>query len=93
MVISALEHLERVGGGAVDCRSESLEEFVAEIDEASALTAWGASDESTWYKSASGRVSQNWPLRVVDYWTRTRTFPTEKFRVLKPAARTREESP
>lgn len=84
-VMSALEHLNEIGGGAIDCLPESLDQFVAEIDEANALTAWGASNESTWYKSASGRVSQNWPLRVVDYWSRTRALPLDKFRVLQPA--------
>ncbi|WP_406385145.1 flavin-containing monooxygenase [Streptomyces sp. NBC_01618] len=83
-VMSALQTLQETGAGAVDCLPESLEEFVAEIDAASDLTAWGASDESTWYKGASGRVSQNWPLRVVDYWTRTRVFPSEKFRTINP---------
>ncbi|GAA5201779.1 NAD(P)/FAD-dependent oxidoreductase [Arthrobacter gyeryongensis] len=87
LVMSALEHLDKTGAGAVDCTQEALDQFVAEIDEASKLTAWGASNESTWYKSASGRVSQNWPLRVLDYWTATRELPMEKFQVLRPAVR------
>lgn len=92
-VMSALEYLDQNGGGAVDCSVESLEDFVTEIDEASALTAWGASGESTWYKSASGRVSQNWPLRVVDYWTRTRAFPADKFHVLRPRVASSQVAP
>lgn len=87
LVMSALEHLDKTGAGAVDCLQESLDEFVAKIDEASGLTAWGASGESTWYKGASGRVSQNWPLRVLDYWSGTRELPLEKFQVLRPVAR------
>jgi len=27
---------------------------------------------ASWYKSASGRVSQNWPFGLVDYWEATR---------------------
>lgn len=87
LVMSALEHLDKTGAGAVECTTEALDQFVAEIDSASELTAWGASDESTWYKSASGRVSQNWPLRVVDFWSGTREFPLDKFQVLRPAVR------
>jgi 4-hydroxyacetophenone monooxygenase len=25
-----------------------------------------------WYKSASGHVSQNWPLTTIEYWDLTR---------------------
>mgnify|MGYP006201913667 FL=1 len=33
--------------------------------------AWGVPQVSSWYKNASGRVSQNWPFRLIDYWTAT----------------------
>jgi 4-hydroxyacetophenone monooxygenase len=34
--------------------------------------AWGASDVNTWYKNASGRITQNWPFTLLEYWERTR---------------------
>ena len=33
--------------------------------------AWGASDVSSWYKNETGRVAQNWPFTLLDYWQRT----------------------
>ena len=33
----------------------------------------GASSVSSWYKNASGRVAQNWPWSLLEYWQRTRT--------------------
>ena len=27
---------------------------------------------TSWYKNAKGRVTQNWPFPLVDYWDRTR---------------------
>ncbi|MCU1476245.1 MAG: 4-hydroxyacetophenone monooxygenase, partial [Subtercola sp.] len=42
------------------------------VDVASRGMAWGASTVNSWYKNASGRVSQVWPYQLVDYWDLTR---------------------
>jgi 4-hydroxyacetophenone monooxygenase len=34
--------------------------------------AWGAEGVDNWYKSPTGRVSQNWPLATIEYWDLTR---------------------
>jgi 4-hydroxyacetophenone monooxygenase len=34
--------------------------------------AWGASTVNAWYKNAKGRVSQNWPFSLLEYWRLTR---------------------
>ena len=36
-----------------------------------ALMAWGWSDVNSWYKNESGRVTQNWPFTLLEYWQRT----------------------
>ena len=41
------------------------------VDAGNSLMAWGAPQVSSWYKSESGRVSQNWPFALVDYWRAT----------------------
>ena len=33
--------------------------------------AWGWSDVNSWYKNANGRVAQNWPFTLLEYWQRT----------------------
>ena len=34
--------------------------------------AWGVSTVNCWYKSESGRVAQNWPFPLLEFWKRTR---------------------
>ena len=42
------------------------------IDAANRRMVYGASSVNSWYKNASGRVTQNWPLKSVEYWKGTR---------------------
>jgi 4-hydroxyacetophenone monooxygenase len=40
--------------------------------------AWGAASVNTWYKNASGRITQNWPFSLLEFWQWTRKpNPTE----------------
>jgi 4-hydroxyacetophenone monooxygenase len=56
----------------MDVRPDVHDAFNVAVDEANANKAWGASKVSSWYKSASGRVAQNWPFPLLEYWKRTR---------------------
>jgi 4-hydroxyacetophenone monooxygenase len=58
---------------SMDCRPEVHDAYNADIDEANGRMAWGASSVNSWYKNASGRVAQNWPHSLLDYWQRTRS--------------------
>jgi 4-hydroxyacetophenone monooxygenase len=33
--------------------------------------AWGASTVNSWYKNSAGRVTQNWPFSLLEFWERT----------------------
>jgi len=46
--------------------------FNARVDAENSRMAWGQPDVSSWYKNSHGRVSQNWPFALVDYWQATR---------------------
>ncbi len=35
------------------------------------MMAWGWSDVNSWYKNDHGRVAQNWPFTLLEYWQRT----------------------
>ena len=37
--------------------------------------AWGASTVNSWYKNAAGRVAQNWPFSLLEYWQRRTREP------------------
>jgi 4-hydroxyacetophenone monooxygenase len=60
------------GHRTVEARPEVHDEFNAAVDAENCRMAWGVSDVNTWYKNASGRVSQNWPFTLLDYWQRTK---------------------
>jgi 4-hydroxyacetophenone monooxygenase len=41
---------------------------------------------TNWYKNAKGRVTQNWPFPLVDYWDATRAPNPDDF-VFEPRGR------
>lgn len=59
------------GHRSMDCRPDVHDAYNVDIDEANGRMAWGASSVNSWYKNASGRVAQNWPHSLLDYWQRT----------------------
>jgi cation diffusion facilitator CzcD-associated flavoprotein CzcO len=54
----------------LDVRREAQTRYNAELQRALAKTAWAAGC-SSWYKTASGKVTNNWSGFTVDYWRRT----------------------
>ena len=70
-IVGCLRLLAEADADTLEVRREVHDAFNVEVDKANALMAWGAPQVSSWYKNATGRVSQNWPFPLVDYWTRT----------------------
>ena len=64
--------LRRPGSRAIDVRPEVHDAYNGRIDEGNRNMAWGASTVNTWYKNAKGRITQNWPFTLLDYWRETR---------------------
>jgi 4-hydroxyacetophenone monooxygenase len=71
-ILTSIGHLLASGQTTMECRPEALEQFVADVDEANGRIVWGAPDAQNWYKNGRGRVSQNWPHSLLEYWRRTR---------------------
>jgi 4-hydroxyacetophenone monooxygenase len=71
MVESIRMALEQ-GKRSVEVRADVHDAYNEMIDEANSQMAWGASNVNAWYKNAKGRVSQNWPFSLLEYWQRTR---------------------
>lgn len=42
------------------------------IDEGNSQMAWGVPGVDSWYKNDKGRVTQNWPGTLLEYWTLTK---------------------
>ena len=71
-ILGCMATLLRNGHATMEPKQEVHEAFNRRVDEGNKAMAWGAPHVSSWYKSASGRVSQNWPFALVDYWEMTR---------------------
>lgn len=57
---------------SLECRPDVHDSYNEMIDEANRSMAWGASTVNTWYKNEKGRITQNWPFSLLEYWQRTR---------------------
>ena len=78
-ILQSVKYLLENGYDAMDCKEDAFEKYNDEVDRANRLMAWGASDVSSWYKNATGRVSQNWPFPLLDYWALTRDVDAGAF--------------
>jgi 4-hydroxyacetophenone monooxygenase len=57
---------------ALDVKEDVHDRYNEAIDAENLRMAWGVSTVNSWYKSESGRVAQNWPFPLLEYWKRTR---------------------
>jgi 4-hydroxyacetophenone monooxygenase len=78
-VLSCLHLLLAGDHRAMDCKPEVHDAYNVRIDEGNRQMAWGASSVNSWYKNASGRVSQNWPFSLLEYWDQTREVDPEDY--------------
>ena len=69
------------GHRAMDCRQDVHDRFNVGVDAENRKMAWGASTVNSWYKNASGRVAQNWPYSLLEYWQRTKTPDASDYRL------------
>ena len=72
-IANAIRLLLESGKRAMDCKRDVHDRYNAWIDAGNLRMAWGVSKVNSWYKSASGRVAQNWPFTLLEYWQQTRT--------------------
>ncbi|MDP9236732.1 MAG: NAD(P)/FAD-dependent oxidoreductase [Chloroflexota bacterium] len=67
---------------ALDCKTDVHDEYNGRIDEGNRKRAWGVGDVHSWYKNDRGRVSQNWPFNVIEFWQQTRAPSPNDFTFL-----------
>jgi 4-hydroxyacetophenone monooxygenase len=53
---------------SLECRQEVHDAYNDQVDARHAEMVWARSKASNWYKNKAGRVSQNSPWRMLDYW-------------------------
>ncbi|TQM15438.1 alpha/beta hydrolase fold domain-containing protein [Pseudonocardia kunmingensis] len=89
-VRQALELL-RAGAGPLAVRPEVAERSDAELQQRLAHSVWTGC--RSWYRTASGRVVNNWPGTMREYAKRTRTLDVSDYEVPLPATRTAVATP
>lgn len=90
-IMGCLDLLLEKGHAAMEVKKDVHDAFNEKIDAGNAQMAWGSPQVSSWYKNEKGRVAQNWPFLLVDYWEATRQPNPADFRfqdnvVMKGAA-------
>ena len=70
-----LEH----GGSTIEVRRDVHDEFNDRCDAENRAMAWGWSPVNSWYKNEHGRVAQNWPFTLLEYWDRTRRADASEY--------------
>jgi len=70
-ILGAIEMMLRHGYASIEPKRTVHDVFNEKVDAGNAGMAWGVPQVTSWYKSESGRVSQNWPFPIVDYWYAT----------------------
>jgi len=86
----ALEHLRTLLTSdihALDVTESAFETYNTSIDAENRQMAWGASNVSSWYKNELGRVSQNWPRPLIDFYEQTRSIDLADHVVVEPRRR------
>ena len=70
-ILQCLEEMERRGAQVIDVRADAMERFNEEIQERLANSVWSRGCTS-WYKTDSGRITNNWWGPAIAYWWATR---------------------
>jgi 4-hydroxyacetophenone monooxygenase len=70
-IVESLKLLAETGSATMEPKKDVHDAFNVKVDAANRQMAWGVPQVTSWYKNAKGRVSQNWPFPLVDYWTAT----------------------
>ncbi len=71
-ILGCIKLLFDRGDRALDCRQSVHDAYNRGVDEANNRMAWGISRSNTWYRNEKGRVTQNWPFSLLEFWKRTR---------------------
>ena len=71
-ILGALGHALGAGCTTVEVDREVHDQFNEAVDAENRMMAWGWSPVNSWYKNSHGRVAQNWPFTLLEYWRRTK---------------------
>ena len=78
-ILGCIALLLRDDHASMDVRRDVHDAYNVRIDAGNRAMAWGRSSVNTWYKNASGRITQNWPFSLLEFWQQTREPAPEDF--------------
>lgn len=81
-VMGCLAMLMDNGAKAIDCRPDVHDRYNEKIDAGNAEMAWGISKAPTWYRNEKGRIAQNWPFSLVEFWQQSRRPNIDDYQLL-----------
>ncbi len=81
-ILGCLQLLHEGHHRALDIRKDVHDEFNERVDAENRQMAWGWSDVNSWYKNDLGRVAQNWPFTLLEYWQRTLAPNPDEYELL-----------
>ena len=87
-IVQALQALDRSEGDGLDLRPEVMAQFNQRLQDDLRESSWAGSCVS-WYKTASGRITNNWSGTVEEYKARTARFEPTEYEIVRarqPAA-------
>lgn len=71
-IMGCIKLLLEKGHKAMECKSEVHDTFNEMIDKGNLQMAWGVPNVDSWYKNEKGRVTQNWPFTLREFWSKTK---------------------
>jgi len=77
-ILSLLRAKARRGAATVEVRRDAQDDFARHVEKKAGRTVWAEGCHS-WYKTASGRITNNWTSTTLAYWWRTRRANVEAF--------------
>ncbi len=84
-LLGCIKMLLEGGHRALDCRPEVHDAYNQRVDRGNLQMAWGVATVNTWYQNEKGRVAQNWPFSLLEYWQQTRHPNPADYEFLSPA--------
>lgn len=82
-IIGCLALLMEEQGNYMEVKQSVCDEYNAMIEAGNAKMSWGQSGVNTWYKNAKGKITQNWPGTLLEFWQQTREADKDAYRIVK----------
>ena len=66
----------------IDVKADVHDRYNEEVDAENRRMVWGVAEVNSWYKNARGRVTQNWPFPLLEFWKRTNKVDPADYEIL-----------